>query len=562
MNEKSDKIRSERARTQQEIFDNMHRQLRAYDNTVPASSERMDPILRILMQLYSQQLEHIDQRMDMVWDIAVNTLIRSMCPESMRWPIPAFTVMRCNPIDPVVMIDPHTKFFYKEKREGGQTFFFSSLKNEKLIAAHAKKILMRVDDGVVDMSPQTEEELSSTSRMQTSFSAGADYKIYVGVDYNGPPTDLVGAKIFLKAQSDILRQLRWAWWYPGSNFGSFHEDCGFCPGLQNPLEMIFPEGESYSDWGGLRSSLEIFKPLEDSFVILPEMFSSTWELGQADTELSELAYKEGISYLEDLEPLYWIRLDLPPGGNKTRLQSSFELDFNSFIAVNKNDLTLFKHTGGNRLVEVELPEDISKILEIASVVDSQGHEYSPRHLVSHPSDKFYSPEERDDRLVLWFDFSSELELPPDSITVNYAVTAGTAANGIDAGKIEELYENHPGISDAGNITSVTGAVPSKTEEQILTEVAARLRNRDRSLSFSGIVRWAKTFDPRIINAECENGVERMDKGVRRCIVTKVVLKKDEFYSDDEIDLLRTRLTAFLKSRSPVNTHFRVEIVQG
>ncbi|MEE9443252.1 MAG: hypothetical protein V3V99_11375 [candidate division Zixibacteria bacterium] len=562
MNDKSEAIRHSKSKSQEEIFAEMHRQLRAFDNTIPAAPERMDPVMRILLQLYAQQLERIDGRLDMVWDVAVNTLIRSMCPESMRWPVPAFTVMKCKTKDPLVQVDIHTKFFYKEKREGGQTFFFSPLKTEKLLDVRIDKVFVRVDDNLVDLSPVSEEEMSSTSRIRTSFPAGAKYQIYIGLDYSGSPVDLTGSTIFLSGIPNVLKQLRWAWWYPGSNFGSFQEDCGFCPGLTSSLESIFAENGSYSDWGGLRNSSELFKSLEDSFIVLPENFASTWELGPADPELVDLAEKDGLRDLDDLEHLYWIRLDLQSGGDKARLQSSFEINFDSFIAVNKNDLTLFKHTGGNRLVEVELPEDLSSILEITSVVDSHGRTYTPRHLITQSSDRFYSPEERNNRLVLWFDFPSELELPPESITVNYSVTAGIEANGIEAGMIEELYENHPGIDSAINIIPVNGAIPAKTEKQIMTEVAARLRNRDRSLSFSGISRWAKTFDPRIVGAECENGIERLNSGVRRCIIAKVTVKKDKFYSEDEIELLKTRLAAFLKSRSPVNTHYRVEIIPG
>jgi hypothetical protein len=44
-------------------------------------------------------------------------------------------------------------------------------------------------------------------------------------------------------------------------------------------------------------------------------------------------------------------------------------------------------------------------------------------------------------------------------------------------------------------------------------------------------------------------------------VVKVGIRHADFYSQDEVDLLTIRLTSFLKSRSPVNTHFRVEIVK-
>lgn len=541
----------------------MHRQLRAFNNEVPASPERMDPVLRLLMQLYADQLERIDRRVDQVWDNASRSLIRAMCPESMRWPVPAYTVMHCEPTDPLVVLDPHVKFFYREKRERGQTFFFSPLRSDKLIAAQIKKVYLRIDNNLVDLSPTSAKEMSSASRMRVSFGGGNLYRIYVGIDYTGQPIDLAGTTVFLKGAADVLRQLRWGKWYPSSNFGSFYEDSGFCPGLSGSYDCLFAAEGRYFDWGGLRNSLELFKPLENNFVILPEFFAATWEMGPPDTGLAGLAAAEGIRTLDDSEHLYWLRIDPAPGGDKSRLQSVFEFHFNCFIAVNKNELTLFKHTGGNRLVEVELPEEITHILEITGVTDSMGREYVPRHLAGEAAEaRFYTTEEKDNHLILWFDFSSPVEMPPDSITVNYSITAGTEANGIEAGKIVELYEHHPGIASAANIMATAGAIPAKTEGQIVDELAARLRNRDRSLSFAGIARWARTFDPRIIRAECENGVERMAQGVRRCIIIRVYVQGQQFYSEEEINLLRERLAAFLKSRSPVNTAYRVEVIAG
>jgi hypothetical protein len=552
-----------KSRSRDEIFAAMHREMRSWNPQIPESPDRLDPILRVLLQLYANQLAQIDTRIDMVWDVATNSLIRSLCPESMRWPVPAFTVMRCEPVDPVVEIDPFAKFFYREKREGGQTFFFSALRNQRLIAAQIRHIFIQVDNSLVDLSPQTGDQLSTTtSRPRAGLKSGHKYSIFIGIDHDGLAADFTDAAVFLKGMPDVLKQLRWSYWYPGSHFGGMYEDSGFCPGLTTSFEEALAPAGQNPEWGGLRTGTDLFKPLEDSFVILPEKFTSTWEAGPPDEALSAQLTAQDINLPEASEKLYWVRLDLPPGGDKTKLQSAFEIYFNCFIAVNKNELTLFKHTGGNRLVEVELPEDISNILEITSVVDSSGRQYVPRHQMSaDTSVRYYTPEERDNRLVLWFDFVSALEMPPDSLTINYSVTAGVAANGIEAGKINDLYENHPGISAAVNIIPTGGAIPAKTEKQIMTEVTARLRNRDRALSFAEISRWAMSFDPRIRSAISENGVERSARGVRRCIVLKAMVSTADFYSDDEAKLLQTRLASFLKARSPVNTHYRVEIVK-
>jgi len=552
----------DKSRSPQQIFDDMHRQLRAWDRQIPESPERMDPIMRILLQLYSEQLSRIDKRLDVTWDVATGSLIKSLSPESKRWPVPAYTVMRCQPVDPVVEVDPHTRFFYKEKREGGQTFFFSSLRNEKLFSAQVKHIFLRLGDSISDLSPVSKGAPPPVVKTPSSVSSGGPDQVFVAVDYNGQPGDLVGAVLFLKGAPTIQRQLRWAYWYPGSHFGSFYEDCGFCPGLAGSIEDIFAPGEQTKDWGGLRTSADLFKPLEDSFMVLPESFAVTWEMSPPSEELSVLLAQNGIDVAALGQSYYWIRLDLPPGGDRSQLQSPFNICFDCFIAVNKNELKLFKHTGGNRLVELELPEPISSILEITSVVDSDGRRYNGMHRIQPDrSQRYYSLEERNDRLVLWFDFSTSIDPPPDSISVTYSITTGVSANAIEAGKIVELYENHPGIQTVENVIPTAGAIPAKTDRQIVTEASTRLRSRDRALTFQEISNWTYTFDPRIKNVVCENGIERAGRGVRRCIVVKVSVSGEEFYSDDETSLLQIRLKSFLKSRSPVNTQFKVEIIK-
>ncbi|MCK4632288.1 MAG: hypothetical protein KAT79_03395, partial [candidate division Zixibacteria bacterium] len=122
----------EKSRSKEQIFSDMHRELRRWNPSVSESVDRLDPVLKILIQLYAHQLERIDKRIDQTWEVSINSLIKSLVPESKKWPVPAFTIMKCAISDPVVEIDEHTRFFYKEKREGGKTFFFSSQKQEKL----------------------------------------------------------------------------------------------------------------------------------------------------------------------------------------------------------------------------------------------------------------------------------------------------------------------------------------------------------------------------------------------------------------------------------------------
>ncbi len=535
----------------------MHRGLRRWNSKVPESPDRLDPILKVLLELYAHQLEQIDQRVNETWDVAVHSLIKSLSPESKRWPVPAFTVMSCTPSDPVVEVDPHTRFFYKEKREGGQILFFTSIRNERVLAATVKHVLVKCGKQVIDLSPLP-PDAPPPPRPRSDDSLSGPGHVYLGIDHTGSTTDFADATLFLNGAPEALKQWRWANWYPGSNFGSFYEDSGFCPGLSGSLQDLLQQDDSQNDWGGLRSAVDVFKPLENSFVSLPERFTSTWEPGPTPTEIADSIARSGGP---GEGSLHWIRLDLPVGGDRTFLQRPLQVHFNAFIAVNRNEQTLFKHTGGSRLVELELPEDIDSVLEIIQVKDSGGREYHPVYQIRPEQTRYYySLEERNRSLVLWLDFSSTIDAPPDAITVTYAVTAGLDANGVSVDKIVDLYENHPGLDAAANITPTMGAIPAKTDAQVVSEATSRLRNRDRALSFEELSNWTKSFDPRITQVQCRNGVEKAERGVRRCIVVTTTVTGEAFHSEDETSLLRQRLGSFLKSRSTVNTSFKIEIV--
>ena len=325
---------------------------------------------------------------------------------------------------------------------------------------------------------------------------------------------------------------------------------------------MFTDEDTASEWGGLRTSDDLFKSLENNFVILPENFSSTWELGPPDSKLTGILAENKILLNPDELNLYWIKIDLPGGGQKTEFVDGFKCFFNGFVALNKNELSTYKYTGGNSLIEIEVPEDLENILEITKVEDSNGIEYQPSFKRTiDPKQRNYTLEDSNNKLIVWIDFSLHLDEIPDYVTIFYTVTAGTSANGIGVGQINELYEKHPGVVSAENVFPVKGAIPAKTEQQIIDEVSLRLRNRDRVLNFQEIVNWTKTFDPRIAAAECENSVMRDEKGVFRCILVKVTAHKEQFYSDDEAELLKIRLKQFLKSRSSVNTQYEVEVIR-
>lgn len=547
-------MRDTKALTQNDIFAAMHREMRSWNSDIPESPDRLDPILKLMLQLYASQLARIDKRVDNLWEIATEALMTSLYPEARRWPVPAYTVMHCTPSDEIVEVDRHTSFFYQERRDAGQTFFFAPQRTEKLINATVTHMLVQAGDTLIDIAAG-DQQPSSGAALGTL----VPERVYLAVTYAGDPSDIAGSHLFLNGDNDALRQLRWGRWYPSSAQGGFYGDAGFCPGLTFSLERLVAGDDMPVDWGGLRTSAQLFGRLENHFVSFSENFCRTWQMGPPDPELARKLAAHGILVGSDGDPCYWIRIDLPPDGNKQSLGRPVEAFFSCVLVTNRSEQRLFKHTGGNRLVEIELPEDLDTILGITEVVDSEGAVYRPRHEIqADPTQASYALEERDDRLIIWFDYSQRLDLPPDSLTITYAVTGGIDANGIDKGEITDLYESHPGIAHAVSVLTTTGGIPAKSRQDIVDEVTLRLRSRDRALSFEEVARWAKSFDPRIDKALCSNGIQRTTTGIRRCIVVDITIPGKQFCSDDEVSLLETRLGAFLKSRAPVNTQFQIK----
>ncbi|MCP4706612.1 MAG: hypothetical protein GY865_18590, partial [candidate division Zixibacteria bacterium] len=344
----------------EKIFARMHRELRTWNRDIPESPDRLDPILKIMMQMHAHQLARLDTRIDQVWENARESLIRTVCPESMRWPIPAITVMSCEPEDAAVEVDPHTRFFYKEQRERGQTFFFSALRKEKILSAQTKYIFLQAGNDFTDLGAQVGEDdvfaVSSAKKI-----SGVDNRLYIAIDYEGVLSNFNNTAIFIKGDPGLLKQLQWGNWFPGSNFGAFHEDCGFCPGRNNALESMFAQSDQKAEWGSLRSTNDLYPSLLNSFVRLPEHFVSTWEVGPPDSKLMEFINKQGHALATESGNLFWIRIDLPDKGQQDIFSKELQILFNSFIVANKNELTLFKHTGGYKLIEIELPDKLENI---------------------------------------------------------------------------------------------------------------------------------------------------------------------------------------------------------
>jgi len=553
-------MRSSKKRSQEQIFKELFHQLRVHNREVSESPDRLDPVMKLLLQSFSYSLAKSDARLQQTWDQARASLIQAVCPGPGRWPVPAHTVMRCVPVDDIINVDTSTRFYYKEEREGGSTFFFAPVVTSRVLKASTRHVFLSSETGVFDLSPYNEKG-ESVGKLARNPVRGSDrWVAHIAVQFSGPPSALDSAGLYIHAGAEAQRNLHWGNWY-----FSYLDDPSvlmppFCPGRADNIERkLGIEGQAF-DWGGFRDAITIFQDLNTGFVRLPEKNATSWKTSPIAASLTRRCSDQGLRVPPSNEEFYWIRVELPQNCDPSCFDRPVEFCFDAILANNRAEFTLLRHTGGRRLFEIEIPVDIPKILEIVSVTDSVGNDYRPAHTVSYDRQvRPYSLEERDDRLSVWIDLSDSLDVLPDRASLVYSTTDGPKANGIEAGKITSLYQSHPGLQEVHNLTSVTGGMPAKSDEQLVREASVRLRQRDRALTFVDIADWCVTFDPRIRTAECSNAIERIDGKVLRCIKVRINVNSENFSGENELVELKCRLEVFLKSRSAVNSRYLVEI---
>jgi hypothetical protein len=557
-------------KTKEQIYSQLLGEMRYWCPEIPESSERLDPVVRLLLGVFASQMEKLNQKINFTWKQTFRSLVKNVLTEGLRWPMPAATVIQIDPTDDGVEVeDPAVLFLYKDDKEQ-RNFLFSPREKTKLVKAELTSVLYSSGQDLLPLIVKSEKEKGKTERKSGSFgeteklgsSPSAERALYLSLRYNGPASAFSRAPLFFLADEDTLRQVRWGKWYLSSSDGYFFEENSFCPGarLQSSPKILGHSG-NFGLWGGMSLGEDLYKELKDGFFYLPTSLLTSWDKCLIPSDLQR--FQSTFSLQEQStspEKLFWIKIKLPESKGKNSRINLKEVSLNCLVAINKKTETVFKHTGGNQLLEIELPGECSTILTIDSVTDSNQREYHNKLDLSSTSPFAYSTEERNGRLVLWFDFTTTNASIPNSISVSYSFTYGSQANGIEAGKIDQMWERHPGIRSVTNILPTVGGMPAKSQEELHSQISSLLRNRGRAVSFQELEHWTSLFDSRITATECKNIVKKGAHGAVRCTQVNVRVSSGEFYSEDELKVFKKRLERFLKERSLINTSIEVNIL--
>jgi len=535
-------------KTKEQIYSELLKEMKYWFPEVPESSDRLDPVLRLFLGTFAHQVEKLNQKINSTWDQTFRSLARNIFAEGLRRPVPACTVMKVDPADQILELNSSVQFSYQDEKEE-RSLIFSPLSKAKLMKAETALVYYHSEQDLFQLVPKVDNYgrgLFPGGSRKLPSELAAEHSLYLGIRYDGPVQDFCDVPIFFHLDEKALAHIRWSKWFFSSADGYFSEESSFCPGVDAQQKPEFSESqeEDIFSLSGVCGSADLFGSFGNYFFYLPPFHLDRWQKSRMPHDLQKLGPADVVDQQTSRsEKLLWIKIRLPKKADKTLLG------------------TLNKHTAGNELLEIELPEESTSILSIDSVVDSNNRKYQNRlNLLSSKTSFSYVTEERNGHLILWFDFSDHSGPVPSSISVSYSTTLGSQGNGIEAGKIQSLWERHPGIRSVTNILPTSGGMPARTQEELLSEISSLLRNRGRAVSFEEIQAWTTSFDPRIGSAECKNVVRKSSAGAFRCTQVNVRVKGEEFYSDDELKLLKKRLEDFLKARSLINVPIEVNII--
>jgi hypothetical protein len=555
--EKIHRPKWEFSKSKEEIFRELIQDARRFWPDLPDTQERMDPVLKILFGAFACQFESLYSSLNETSEQIFEAMARHMYYDALRSPTPAVTILRFDPTDPGIEIDELTSLIYTEERgREKRPYYFSPVARSHLVQATPAKLFLLKEEGLSDLSPRIQEkglesknpQFISIPKETCNEFCGGRKVLYLGLKTTEGLDVLPDFNLFFDAPEKTLAFLRWGEWIPSDTEGIFSPDGRGVPGkaifdltwhVKNP--PLIPHHRSPEDF--LSDFEEYFFPVRG---LVPSY---------TPRDLQQLLGEKNEEVLESEESLAWLKVILPPEATEGSLLEIRGIHPNCIPAVNLFHQTHTHVTQGLPLVEMTLPDPLTKVYRIDEVRDSEGRVYENRLNASDlQSPLLYSIREDGERpcIVLYFDKDQNV---PERVQITYSITEGEEANKIEPGLITDLYDKrrHPGIENVTNITRSAGGQSAPTREDLLRGFTHLLRNHSRGITSRDLEDLTLSFDLRIQKAVCEPGVDRGPKGARRCINMRISVGESAFPTQGEKEIFSKRLQTYLKERSPINT---------
>jgi hypothetical protein len=528
-----------------------------------------DPVVVMLLRAFAREFVRVYESLDDSVGLAYRALVSRLLsfPHA---PEPATTVLRLDAKDAGARIPTDFQAVAAQPvqipgRRAAQAHFspiaagqISSFEVAALVLVEPSGAATRLPDPPV---PGLEPRWKARPRSSPA--------LFIALDSVAPaPDDRV--EIFLHGDPDSVRSCLWSPWSIPDRLGAaahgilrdapepphvpareFHDSVPFDP----PLFTF------RSDLRRLRSPYELQMVAVGGRSLLSQACAVPKELGDTAPGLPP---PTGIRH--------WVRISL--GDVDLRAMQGVRARTNCVIAANRELRTSGALTFDDSPIHSwSLPDDVSleNLLAVERVLDLKtGYQFVPA------STREGLEALRSYRMVEWMDrdrprvnvdlLNRDPQRRRTEIQIDYSLTLGQAANGLDAGSVNVIFTPNsvfPGLTSVTNLVPTLGGSPARAVDLQEDELRTALRARGRAVVANDFIQMARSFDPeRVHSVTLRRGVARGPRGLRSSVVVTSHMVSGSFVNDLERESFQHRLAAYLQDRCSVGETVQVELVES
>ena len=508
----------------------------------------------MIFKTMASRLKAVNDKINNVSETIIRDLACRIFFDGLLHPIPASTILKYTTGSSQTDIDDSTEACWVNTAvKPSITFYFSPVESKTLFPLEAVVALAKNSDGshILWTDPQWPGKNHVLSNFDVS-NENADIDsndcIYIGLKLFSDDNEVPAADLFIHSSPELLGLIRWGRWSFTQAEDVFSKPDFYGKASLKNISRKKPAPE-ISLWGHNYFPQEHKDEYSDFIFNIPG-----GKISNPPFALRQTFSGQSRNFWEDIEPLYWIKIEFDRKVPSNVLKSFVLTATNCLVAVNSHfqKQNFFYHGPGPMTLDLQSPAN--EIYDIISISDNRGRLYSNVYgsaAADNPECR-YIPRVHGDFLQLMIIPPPEGP-PPDRFSVEYKTSADQLANGIVAGNISSLYNPHPGIESVINLTDTRGGVEARTFDDMIAAFPHVLKSHNRAISFSDFESLALVFDKRIKSAKAKLSSTSRNGIILRCLELEVNLGGYKFEPPEEGQLFLARLQNYLETRSPMGT---------
>lgn len=520
----------------------------------PSSPLQMDPVIHMMFKAMAIRLKEVNDKINNISNAVVRDLACRLFFDGLLHPIPSSTVLKFACGQTQTTIDNLLEAYWiNTSVRQNPTYYFSPLEQKTIQPVEAVVALAKTSDSAKALwcNPQWRGKnhfLTNLNLSNIRYNIDDKDTIYIGLKRNGAETQIPAIELFISGAPELLGLMRWGRWSFTESANLFGKP--YYPGVKAVLEAEKEKTKpQMSVWGHNYFPHEHLNEYRDSFFSAPG--GST---GKIPDDIKTAFMGQETGFWDDVEPLYWIKIESDKRIAKSTL-NSFELAAtNCVVAINAHGQKQSNFYNGPGAMTIELQASAGEIYEIISIDDNHGRVYSNIYALNRKGDPDCRFIPRIKGNLLELVINPPLQgTPPDRFYVHYRTSSGISGNGILPGLINALYNPQPGIESVINLTISRGGVNAKSFDDMVDIFLQVLRSHNRAIVATDYESLALAFDQRIKAASPRLGSSIRNGILYRCIEIELDLGDYKFEPAEEGRLFLARIQRYLESKSPMGT---------